>query len=310
MHILFTGASGFIGQHFIRFFTQYKYTVLTRSPSRVANRLPDNVKFISSLTELDNLNEFDAVINLAGEPIIDKRWTKKQKAQICQSRWQTTQTLVDLFAASSKPPSVLVNGSAIGFYGEGGARQLTEQDQALSDDFAHQICDKWETIARQAQAHTRVVLLRTGIVLGDGGALSKMLLPFKLGLGGKIGDGQQYMSWIHIKDMIRAIDFLLIGAAQDSVKASGPYNLTAPRAVSNAVFSNVLAEALGTKARLPLPELLLKLLMGESAALLLGSQNIYPEALLNRGFEFAFADLEPALLDLLNTEAKTDFKTQ
>lgn len=300
MHILFTGATGLIGQHFIGHFKQYDYTVLTRSPRRAMKMMrkqTGNRRFIAALSALTDLDCFDAVINLAGEPIIDKRWSQKQKARICHSRWQTTQELVDLFAGSSKPPGVFVSGSAIGYYGETGADKVTEQDSARGDDFAGKICHQWETIAAQAQPYTRVVMLRTGIVLGDGGALGKMLLPFKLGLGGKVGSGRQYMSWIHIEDMIRAIDFLL---TTDS--AVGAFNLTAPQALTNALFTTTLAGVLGTKPRLPIPETLLRLLMGESAMLLLNSQNVYPQKLLKGGFEFTFSDLQAALVDLLKTQ--------
>jgi uncharacterized protein (TIGR01777 family) len=294
MKILFSGATGFIGQCFIRHFKQHDYTILTRSARPAIAQSANNIQVINDLAALESLNAFDAVINLAGEPIIDKRWSDKQKRRICQSRWQTTQTLVDLIAVSTKPPEVFISGSAIGFYGAAGAAKLTEQDEPKSTDFAHQICAKWEGIASEAAVNTRVVLLRTGIVLGDGGALAKMRLPFKLGLGGRIGDGYQYMSWIHIEDMILAIDFLL-----NHSDATGFFNLTAPHALNNQAFTNTLAHVLDTKARLPLPEKLLRLLMGESADLLLNSQNVYPENLLKIGFEFEYPELEVALRDLL-----------
>ena len=291
MNILFTGATGFIGQNFIRYFNQYSYTVLSRSTDRAKRKLPNNIHFINTLSTLEDLNKFDAVIDLAGEPIIDKRWTAKQKDTICQSRWDTTAKIVDLIKKSSKPPAVFISGSAIGFYGETNDKTITEIDSAVGHDFAQTICKKWEEIANQAAVQTRLVIIRTGIVLGkDGGALKKMLLPFKLGLGGKVGSGNQYMSWIHIQDMINAIDFLL-----NNEKSTAAYNLTAPEAVTNNEFTNILADVLGTKPRFPMPEKIIRVILGESADLLLNSQRIYPEKLLKEGFEFKFDNLLSAL---------------
>ncbi|MBR9909631.1 MAG: TIGR01777 family protein [Gammaproteobacteria bacterium] len=295
MNILFTGATGFIGSHFIRQFPQHDYTVLTRSPQRAARLLPGNIKFIASLSELESLDGFDAVINLCGEPIVDKRWSPKQKDIICQSRWQPTSELVDLFGRSEQPPATFISGSAIGFYGDTGDRKTSEDNAPLSQDFAYTVCDQWEQRARRAADKTRLVILRTGVVLGrDGGALKKMLPPFKWGVGGRVGSGQQYMSWIHIEDMVEAIHYLL-----NSPEASGVFNLTAPDAVQNDTFTNALANAMHTKPRLPVPETLLRLMLGESADLLLNSQRIYPKRLLAAGYKFHFPDVNGALADVL-----------
>lgn len=298
MHILFTGGSGFIGSHFIHRFPHYRYTVLTRSAARTKRRLPESVQCIEQLDQLDSLDSFDAVINLCGEPIADKRWTKKQKQRICESRWQPTRKLVDLFKRSLTPPEVFISGSAIGFYGDTGERKTVETDAPTCQDFAYSVCDRWEDLARGAEPVTRVVILRTGIVLdSDGGALAKMLPPFKLGVGGRIGSGQQYMSWIHMQDMITAMDYLL-----RSGSARGVFNMTAPESLVNDHFSNLLAKSLNTRVRLPLPETLLRLLMGESADLLLNSQRVYPQRLLDLGYEFRFPDLAAALDDLFGEQ--------
>ena len=298
MRILFTGGTGFIGRHYINRYPLCEYTVLTRRPARAARILPADVKFIKSLDELSDLDDFDAVINLCGEPIADKRWTSRQKQAICDSRWQPTARLVELFRTSSKPPRVFISGSAIGFYGDTGNRKTTEADAPNNQDFAYAVCDRWEALARGSESLTRLVLLRTGVVLGkDDGALSKMLPPFRLGLGGRIGSGQQYMSWIHIADMIGAMHMLL---SKDS--ARGVYNMTAPEAVPNDHFCNTLADTLGTRARLPLPEVMLRTLMGESADLLLNSQRIYPKRLRALGYDFRFPDLASALQDLLGSD--------
>ena len=195
MKILMTGGTGLIGRAFIKQFEDYQFTILTRSIAKLKTpntdhaAMPAKVKFIESLDYLDDLNDFDAIINLAGEPIIDKRWSAKQKHIICQSRWGLTEQLVALFAASQKPPLVFLNGSAIGAYGDRGDQVITEDMTVEVHDFNTELCLGWEARAMQAQPYTRVVLLRTGIVLTpEGGALGKMLLPFKCCLGGRVGD--------------------------------------------------------------------------------------------------------------------------
>lgn len=295
MNILITGGTGLIGCHFMNAVGGHQYTVLTRSPEQAKKNLPVSVRLISSLTELTTLDIFDAVINLAGEPIIDKRWTKKQKALISNSRWDITRQLVDLFRASSEPPAVFLSGSAIGVYGDQGDVMVDETFSSLPDDFAAQLCARWETIAQEAASYTRVVCLRTGIVLdAQAGALAKMLLPFKLGLGGPVAKGEQFMSWIHIDDMVRAIEFLLVQS-----QAYGVYNLVAPEPVRNRDFTQALAAQLKRWAILPAPKKLLQALLGESSALLLDSQRVVPKRLLEEHFIFNFAEINSALNDLL-----------
>ena len=295
MNILITGGTGLIGQAFIRQFGDHQFTVLTRSIQNNKAALPAAVSLIDSLENLQNLDGFDAVINLAGEPIIDKRWSPKQKHIICQSRWLLTQQLVALFALSQKPPSVFLNGSAIGVYGDRGEQELTEASAVEVGDFSTELCLGWEEIAMQAQSYTRVVLLRTGIVLAaHGGALAKMLLPFKCCLGGRIGDGGQYMSWIHYQDHINAMHYVLLDK-----DISGAVNLVAPEAQKNSVFTQTLAKSLNRVAIFPMPKKILWALLGESSCLLLDSQNVVPQKLLESGFNFNFRSLKSALDDLL-----------
>jgi hypothetical protein len=300
MKILMTGGTGLIGQAFIRQFEEHEFTVLSRSkPSQMAANalVPAAVKFIDSLDQLQTLDGFDAVINLAGEPIIDKRWSPKQKHIICQSRWSLTQQLVDLFALSQTPPSVFLNGSAIGVYGDGGDEELTETSAVEVTDFPTKLCLGWEEVALQAKPYTRVVLLRTGIVLAArGGALGKMLLPFKCCLGGRIGDGKQFMSWIHYQDHINAMHFSLLDTS-----VLGAVNLVAPEAQTNSAFTQTLAKTLNRVAVFPLPKKILQLLLGESSCLLLDSQRIAPQKLLQSGFEFKFPSLKSALDNLLKS---------
>ena len=300
MNILITGGSGFIGQSFIRRFPQYQYTILTRNKVK-AQLINPSCTCIDSLSDLNELNTIDAVINLAGEPIVDKRWSQNQKHIIQHSRWDITEQLVNLINASQTPPSVFISGSAIGYYGnsnvnsDGTEQAMTENSPCAAPDFSSDLCQKWEAIAQQAQDSTRVLYLRTAVVLGaKHGALNKMLLPFKLGLGAKLGSGQQMMSWIHIDDAVNAIHALLLNP-----NCVGPYNLTAPHPVTNTEFTQTLAHTLNSKAFLMMPEKLLRLAMGESADLLLNSQMIIPEKFLAMGFEFKHPELKGALTDLL-----------
>ncbi|MAH55381.1 MAG: TIGR01777 family protein, partial [Aestuariibacter sp.] len=213
MHIFITGGTGLIGRHLIPALLRdasTKITVLTRDATKAKASLPGNVALVTSLDDTLDFDDVDAVINLAGEPIANKRWSETQKTRICESRWQITQQLTDKINKAKLPPATFISGSAIGFYGRQGNKLVTEAFTEVHHEFTHTVCEQWERIALQASQKTRVCLLRTGVVLsGDGGALSKMRLPFSLGFGGRIGDGNQYMSWIHINDMIAAILFLL-----------------------------------------------------------------------------------------------------
>jgi uncharacterized protein (TIGR01777 family) len=248
------------------------------------------------LQQLPNLDEFDAVINLAGEPIVGRRWTKAQKQAICSSRIDTTKTLVDLFAQSNSPPSVFLSGSAIGVYGDTGTEKTNETSPLIIDknDFAQTLCQDWEHIANQA-VNTRVVNLRTGIVLGNGGALSQMLPAFKLGLGGPLASGEQYMSWIHQDDIIQAVYFIL---EQSSI--TGAVNLVAPNPVTNLEFTKALGSACNRWTPFRVPKFVLNALLGESSQLLIDSQRIIPEQLINHEFQFIHNDIKSAFGNLIN----------
>lgn len=291
MKILITGATGLIGRALVaQWQGQHQLYILSRSVAKAREILAIDASYDQSLDDID-LNQIDAVINLAGEPIADKRWTELQKQKICQSRWQLTETLAEKIQQCATPPKVLISGSAIGFYGRQGNTVVTEEHSSFYPEFSHDICARWENLAqRAAGAKTRVCLLRTGIVLsGKGGALAKMLPLFKLGLGGPIGDGQQFMSWIHLDDMVRLIDFLL---QHDDL--SGPFNATAPRPVSNKQFSQLLAERFGKKAPFTVPAFVLRLAFGEMADILLYGQNVQPKRLVDRGFQFHYPQLKEA----------------
>lgn len=295
MNILITGGSGLIGRALIMALKADNIIVLTRHPEKSAKKLPSNIKLITSLNNVD-FNSLDVVVNLAGEAIVDKRWTPVQKARICQSRWQTTQDLVEKIQAATSPPQCFVSGSAIGFYGRQNGQTIDENYQNIHPEFSHEICQQWEQIAQQASSEkTRVCLLRTGIVLAkQGGALKKMLPAFKFGLGGPIANGQQYMSWIHLDDMVA-----IILAAIYQPELSGAINATAPMPVTNQEFSETLSTTLNRPCLFRVPAFMLRLIMGESADLLLYGQNVLPRKLLNNHFKFQYPSLQIALKQLL-----------
>ena len=292
MRILLTGATGLIGSALVGLWQQYhQITVLTRSVPKAQQQLDSGLIVVTSLSQVD-FNQIDVVVNLAGEPIANKRWTESQKDRICQSRWQLTEQLVGFIQQATTPPHTLINASAVGYYGRQSGESIDESYQSYYPEFSHDICARWENLANRAKsAATRVCIVRIGIVLAPkGGALAKMLTPFKLGLGGRIGDGEQYMSWIHLDDLIAAFDFLLTHP-----ELEGVFNGTSPMAVPNKQWTKLLAERLGRPALLPMPALMVKLLFGEMSDLLLFGQNVYPKRLLDAGFQFKYNQLRAAL---------------
>lgn len=301
MKILITGATGLIGGSLTRqlLHLSHELTVLTRNVDTARDKFGDRVSYWPSLDKQRSLDGFDAVINLAGEPIADKRWSKAQKERLCRSRWDLTERLAVLIAASQTPPGVFISGSAVGYYGDQGQAVVTE-DEAPHDEFTHQLCQRWESLALRAQSsYTRVCLLRTGVVLAPkGGALAKMLPPFRMGIGGPIGNGRQYLPWIHIDDMVNAIIFLL-----DSPTLRGPFNMVAPYPVHNEQFTATLAKVLDRPAFLRAPAFAMRLLMGEAAVLVLGGQRAVPKRLEEAGYTFRFFELEQALDDVINQQA-------
>lgn len=266
MKILVTGGTGLIGGHLVPRLQElgHQVTVLTRRPDNARGKLNDRVTLWDTLEDKQNLDGIDAVINLAGEPIADKRWTTEQKERLCQSRWRITQKLADLINASEMPPSVLISGSAAGYYGDLGEVVVTEEEPP-HNEFTHKLCARWEQIACEAQSdRTRVCLLRTGVVLAPkGGILGKMIPPFRLGLGGPIGNGRQYLAWIHIDDMVNAILWLLDNDLR------GPFNMVSPIRYAMSNFAHALGHALQRPAILRVPATVIRLLMGESSVLVL-----------------------------------------
>ena len=296
MHILLTGGTGLIGRELCRHWLRqgHNLTVWSRRSEKVPGLCGAQVHAIARLEDLEE-TPVDAVINLAGAPIADRLWTHRRKALLWNSRISLTETLLAWLESRAQKPQVLISGSAVGWYGDGGERELTEDSPPVSEDFASQLCIAWEETAQRAEVlGMRVVLIRTGLVLAArGGFLSRLLLPFKAGLGGPIGNGRQWMPWIHIDDQIGLIDFLL---HQNS--ASGPYNACAPKPVRNREFAKTLAAVLHRPAFMPMPAFALKVGLGELSLLLLGGQRATPARLLAAGYIFRFTDLRAALDDL------------
>jgi len=276
MIIAVTGASGFIGRRLTERLRAEGHTVREISLRRGTPMVP----------------VCHAVVHLAGEPVA-QRWTRSARERILTSRVEGTKSLVK--ALSEHPPPVLISASGIGYYGSRGDEILTERSKPGAD-FLAQVVIGWEREARAAeQLGVRVVPLRFGMVLGrGGGALKKMLLPFRLGLGGRLGSGRQWMSWIHLDDLIS-----LMGFAIESAECKGAMNAVAPHPVTNAEFTHDLARALHRPAIFPVPEFALKLLYGEMSQVILGSQRVVPEAALQAGFEFRFPELGPALRHIM-----------
>ena len=285
--IAVTGASGLIGSALVGKLKSEGYTVqrLVRRPTVSSEEIFWN----PATQEIDiaALEGVDAVIHLAGAGVGDKRWTKKYKAEILNSRLLGTTTVAN--AVAQVKPKVFITSSAIGWYGETGNRAVTETDRG-GDDFLAAVCREWEAAADLA-GDVRTVKIRTGLVLDPtGGALGRMLPLFRFGLGGKLGNGKQWWSWITLHDQLRAIQFLL-----ENNEISGPVNLTAPNPVTNQEFTSALARALRRPALFPAPAFALKLALGGFSTEILGSKKVLPAALQDAGFTFEFPHIGPAL---------------
>jgi uncharacterized protein (TIGR01777 family) len=292
MDVVVTGASGLIGTALRPALERAGHRMIPMGRSQATG---DALRWDPDRGVIDagGLEGVGAVVNLAGEGIGNKRWSEEQKARIRDSRVRGTSLLAETLAKLQRPPKVLLSGSAVGYYGDRGDEVLTESSRA-GDGFLAGVCVAWEAAAAPAkEAGIRVGYLRTGIVLaGNGGALPKMVTPFKLGLGGKLGPGSQWMSWVSLDDEVGAIVHLLGDDAP-----AGAVNLTAPNPAANAGFTKALGQALGRPTVLPVPRFGLKLLLGGQMAeeMLLGGQRVLPTRLLDSGYVFAHPELADAL---------------
>lgn len=295
MNVMVTGGRGFLGNFLTGLLVARgdHVTIVSRNPSAVRTARAG----VTVESWMPDLSRVQAVVHLAGEPILGKRWSTDQKENIRTSRVASTRRIVDALGdlPAAKRPKVLVNGSAIGFYGDRGDELLSETSEP-GDDFLAGVCRAWEAEALRAREHgVRAVCVRTGVALGDGGALKRMLTPFRFGVGGPIGSGRQWMSWIHVRDLCR-----LIVHAIDHVALEGPVNGTAPEPVHHREFAKTLGRVLGRPAILPTPKLALRALFGEAATVLSASQRCSAEKAMASGFRFDFPALEPALRRVLH----------
>ncbi|WP_350657226.1 TIGR01777 family oxidoreductase [Psychrobacter sp. S1-30-MNA-CIBAN-0213] len=318
MNILISGGSGFLGSAFSReLMTRYRsqnkelhITWLTRDSSQAH---PDDIAMMTydELAKTDK--SFDVVLNLAGAGIADSRWSDTRKEQLMASRVKPTESILAFIARSSANPKLLVSGSAIGWYGVQGDKPLTESS-SFETDFAHKLCDDWEQLALKATEHgVPVAIVRTGVVIHpDGGMLGKLLTPFKMGVGGQLGDGNQIMSWVSREDWVGAAIFIIEKHCTDytngqttqdnSLKTTNDtpalvYNLTAPNPVTNHTFTKALGSWLNRPTFFTLPEFLLKLMFGEMSTLLIDGQRVLPQALQDAGYEFKQPTFKQALED-------------
>jgi uncharacterized protein len=289
MRIVVTGGTGFLGRALVeRLQAEHEVFVLTRRP-----RTAGEVQWTPGASDrrwTETVRTAHVVINLAGEPIAARRWTAARKKAILDSRITATRAIIDVIGAAANPP-ILINASAVGVYGDRGDEPLTE-DSSPGSDFLASVCSAWEGEALKVADRTRVVLLRTGLVLAaDGGALPPLARPFYFFVGGPVGSGRQYWSWIHRDDWIALVRW---AAITDSV--SGPLNLTAPEPVTNAEFARALGRVLRRPAIMPAPAFAMRVLLGEMAdAMILGGQRVLPAKAQSLGFRFRYATLDAAL---------------
>jgi uncharacterized protein (TIGR01777 family) len=301
MRVFVTGATGFIGRALVPLLQRHGHTVVawSRSERGARNVLGAEVEIASAAGGVASLPQVvdgcDAVVNLAGAPLMEGRWTPARRAILEKSRIETTRGLVRAIAEATARPRVLISGSAVGYYGDRHEERLTESS-APGDDFLASLCQQWEQAANEANAlGVRVVTLRTGIVLGKGGgALAQMLPPFVFGVGGPIGTGRQYVPWIHLHDFVK-----VIAVALEDERYRGPLNGVAPQQATSRDFARAIGRAVHRPAIFPVPAVALKVIFGEAAATLLASQRVEATGLTERQFPFDFPSLDAALADIV-----------
>lgn len=305
MKVAITGATGFVGSRLVERLHKegHQVLVLTRNPSAAQKVFPNsafpNLEIIGyTPTESGSWQQAlagcDNVVNLAGEPIAEGRWTPERKQEILNSRKLGTQKIVEAIAKANPKPSVLVNASAIGYYGTSETATFDETSPS-GDDFLAQVCQAWEAEAQKVKATgTRLVILRLGIVLGMGGAIAKMITPFKLYAGGPIGTGRQWFSWIHREDIVNLI---LLALTRSDIE--GVLNATAPNPVRMAEFCQTMGQVLNRPSWLPVPNFALEALMGDGAMVVLEGQQVLPNRTLANGFEYQYPTVKQALEEIL-----------
>lgn len=300
MRVIITGGTGLIGRALAEQMAGdgHEVIVLSRDPGR-AKDFSDRVRLVKWDGRTPQgwsqwVDGAGAIVNLAGAGLADRLWTKSRKQILLDSRIWAGQAVAEAVAASERKPGVVIQVSAVGYYGPHQEEMIEESDPP-GDDFLADLCRRWEASTRPVEDHgVRRVILRTGLVLSrKGGVLPRLLLPIRLFVGGRIGSGRQYYSWIHLDDVLRAIRFLI-----ETASARGAYNMTAPAPVPNSDFIKTVSRAVGRPAWLPLPEFALRLLVGDMATVLVDGQRVIPAKLTEARFEFKFPALEGAMEDL------------
>ncbi len=305
MRITITGGTGFVGRRLVALLLADGHTVqvLTRNANASRRILADHPQVIHTAydplqpqTWANTLNDSTAIVNLAGEPLADGRWTPEKKAEIRRSRVEGTQALVEAIRSLSPKPQVLISGSAVGYYGPQPDDRELDETSPPGQDFLAEVSQAWEAAATPVtDLGVRLVILRTGIVLGgEGGALAQMMGPFQAFIGGPIGSGRQWLSWIHRQDLVRLIDFGIRNAS-----VTGVLNGTAPHPVQMAEFCQTLGQVIGRPSWLPVPALALEILLGEAAQVVLTGQRVLPVKTQHAGFTFSYPQLRSALQEIL-----------
>ncbi|GEN55399.1 TIGR01777 family oxidoreductase [Halobacillus faecis] len=300
MKIAITGGTGFVGTQLKEKLVQEGHDVyiLTRSPKKYKDT--EQVTYVGWLKEEfhpeNELPVLDAIVNLAGESLNSGRWTEERKQSILESRIKSTEGVLDLIDALPEKPNVLVNASAVGFYGQSKTKTFTEETTEPGNDFLANVVEEWEARASQAaEKGIRTVYVRFGIILGEEGALPKMTLPYKMMIGGNLGSGEQWMSWVHIDDVVGLVHFAI-----ENQEIHGPLNGTAPNPKRNKDFGHTLGEVLNRPHWIPAPSFALKAALGDMSTLLLDGQCVIPKKAMASGYTFHYPELQPALSSILN----------
>lgn len=294
--VLITGGTGFIGEAVVNQLLDAGHTVsvLARDPLKAANLFDGRVRCVRSLSELGRDEPFDVVINLAGAPVAGPRWSPKRQAQLLASRVDTTEALMCWLKQTSHKPALWIQASAIGFYGVRDASENLDEQASKGDGFMAELCARWEACAQPAtQFGVRQVVLRLGVVFGPGGALLPLLIPFRLGFGGRMGDGRQIMSWVHRDDVIQ-----VIARSFHDENLRGTYNMVAPETVSQATFAENVGKVLKRPVWFHIPAAPVRALAGEMAQLFFDGQRVVPQRLSEAGYTFRYPTLDAALRDL------------
>ncbi|WP_460066471.1 MULTISPECIES: TIGR01777 family oxidoreductase [unclassified Pseudomonas] len=294
--VLITGGTGFIGEAVVNQLLDAGHTVsvLARDPLKAANLFGGRVRSVQSLSELSHDETFDVVINLAGAPVAGPRWSPKRQAQLLASRVGTTEALMTWLKNTKHKPALWIQASAIGFYGVRDASENLDEHASKGDGFMAELCARWEAAAQPAtEFGVRQVVLRLGVVFGPGGALTPLLLPFRLGFGGRMGDGRQIMSWVHRDDVLQ-----VIARAFDDESLVGTYNMVAPETVTQAAFAANAGKVLKRPVWFHIPAAPVRALAGEMAELFFDGQRVVPQRLTEAGYTFRFPTLDAALRDL------------